>query len=294
MALVDVVVVSYNSSGTLRACLEPLARMDDIHVIVVDNDSADGSLESVADLPVTQVALRTNLGFAHGNNVGREHGDSPYVLMLNPDARTDGASIRGLVKTLERDPRAGLAAPRILEPDGTLHFSQRRFPRLRSSFAQALLLHRVFPRAAWADELVRDPAAYERPGSPEWVSGACMLLRRADLEALGGLDDGFFLYSEDTDLCRRLRDAGLATRFVPEALVVHAGGSSAPRAALLPVLAASRLRYVRKHHGPVSGALHRLAIVLGAVTHALVARGGRQVRAGHARAARLAATSGRV
>ena len=99
-----------------------------------------------------------------------------------------------------------------IHDDGSLDFSQRLFPRLRSTYAQALFLHRVFPRATWTDELVRDEDAYARRGSPDWVSGACILVRRDALVELGGLDEGFFMYCEDIDLCRRLQVVGLRAR----------------------------------------------------------------------------------
>jgi hypothetical protein len=281
---VDVVVVAYNSSGVLRACVEPLTSSDRLHVIVVDNASTDGSLESVADLKLEAIGLETNGGFAHGCNAGWRAGGAPYVLFLNPDARIEPQAIEGLVALLERSPRAGAAAPRIIHDDGSLDYSQRRFPRLRSTYAQALFLHRLFPKAPWADELIRDGAAYERPGSPDWVSGACILIRRSALLELGGLDDGFFMYCEDIDLCRRLRDAGHDVLFDPSAEIVHVGGASAPRASLLPVLAASRLRYAAKHRSRSTAMLERVGIALGEATHLLVGRGGRAARAGHARA----------
>ena len=118
---------------------------------------------------------------------------------------------------LDADERVGVVAPQILDEDGHREPSLRRYPRLRSTYAQALFLHRVFRRAAWADELVHDPAAYERRGSAEWVSGACMLLRRSALVELGGMDDGFFLYCEDTDICQRLADRGYDVRYEPAA-----------------------------------------------------------------------------
>src|SRR6266511_3110398 len=136
---------------------------------------------------------------------------------------------------------AGGVAPRIVHTDGTLDYSQRRFPRLRSTYAQALFLHRLFPRATWTDEVIREDEAYARRGSPDWVSGACMLMRRSVLEELNGLDEGFFMYCEDIDLCRRLRRAGYDLVFEPDARVLHEGGASAPRTSLLPVLASSRL-----------------------------------------------------
>lgn len=284
--LVDVVVVSFNSREHLRGCVEPLVAIDDVRVTVVDNASSDGSLEAVADLPVTTISLERNGGFASGSNAGWRAGKGAYVLLLNPDARIDRESLYELVQALERDPAAGAAAPKILHADGTLHFSQRRFPRLRSTYAQALFLHRLFPRASWTDEVVRTEEAYESAGSPDWVSGACILVRRSVLERLGGLDEGFFMYSEDTDLCRRIRDVGLDVRFEPEAVVVHEGGASAPRSSLLPELAASRVRYAQKHEGPLGAAFERIGIGLGAVTHLVAGRGGAAARTGHARALR--------
>ncbi len=284
----DVVVVSYRSRAQLRGCVQPLVGSGKIQVIVADNASDDGSLETVADLPVTRLALGENRGFAAGCNAGWRAGSSPYVLFLNPDARIDPETVGMLVDVLERDPMAAIAAPRVLEPDGELDFSQRRFPRLRSTYAHALFLHRLFPRAAWASELVRDPAAYERPGSPEWVSGACLLVRRAVLEVLDGWDEGFFMYCEDKDLCRRVRNAGYDVRFEPTATVRHEGAGSAPRPSLAHVLAESRVRYARKHHGRVVAELERAGIALTALTHIFVARGGRVARAGHAAALRAA------
>jgi len=284
----DIVVVSYRSRAQLRGCVERLAGSEAVHLIVVDNASDDGSLDTVADLPVTRLALSENRGFAAGCNAGWRAGSSPHVLFLNPDARIDPEAVGVLVDVLEREPAAAIAAPLVLEPGGELDFSQRRFPRLRSTYAHALFLHRLFPRAAWASELVRDPAAYERPGSPEWVSGACLLVRRTVLEELDGWDEGFFMYCEDKDLCRRARDAGHDVRFEPAATVRHEGGRSAPRPSLAHVLAASRVRYARKHHGRVVAELERAGIALTALTHIFVARGGRVARAGHAAALRAA------
>jgi N-acetylglucosaminyl-diphospho-decaprenol L-rhamnosyltransferase len=281
---VDVVVVSYNSAEELRSCVEPLAGMPDVNVIVVDSASTDGSVASVSDLPVTVEALKENRGFAHGCNAGARRGNAPYVLLLNPDATLDKPSLERMVATAEADPAIGAVAPRIQDVDGTLDWSQRRFPRLRSTFAQALFLHRFFPLAPWTDELVRDPAAYERSASPEWASGACLLVRRTALERLGGLDEGFFLYCEDMDLCRRLRGQGLDIRYDAGAICIHEGGASAPRSSLLPVLAASRIRYARKHQPRHVALLERLGVVIGGLTHAVVTRGGRATRRGNLRA----------
>lgn len=286
MAPVDVVVVSFNSRETLRDCVEPLCGEAGITVIVVDNASSDGSVDSITDLPALVVGRNVNGGFASGCNAGWRAGEAPYVLLLNPDARIQPDGIRALARALDEDPAVGIVAPRIVTSTGSLDFSQRRHARLRSTFARALFLHRLSPRSAWADELVRDEERYRTPGTAEWVSGACLLVRRAILEQLGGLDERFFMYCEDADLCRRTWNAGYSVRFEPAVTCVHEGGASAPRGRLLPVLAASRIDYARTHGTRVGSLLERAGIALGAVTH-LLAPKGREVRVGHARTLRV-------
>lgn len=135
---VEVVVVSYNSRDHLRACVEPLARLDDVRVIVTDNASNDESLASIDDLPVHAIALTPNGGFAHGCNAGWRASDGEYVFFLNPDAHIARESIDVLVRVPEESPNVGGVAPLIGHDDGSLDFSQWRYPRLRSTYAQAL------------------------------------------------------------------------------------------------------------------------------------------------------------
>jgi N-acetylglucosaminyl-diphospho-decaprenol L-rhamnosyltransferase len=278
-ATVDVVVVSFNSREHLRACVEPLAGLDDIHVIVVDNASTDGSLEAIDDLEVTTVQLDMNGGFAHGCNAGWRRGGAPLVLFLNPDSVVNPAAVRGLAAVLEGNESIGAVAPRILEADGSLAFSQRRYPRPSITFSQGLFLHRLFPGAAWADDIVRDERAYAESSSPEWVSGACILVRRLALEELD-------------DLCHRLHGAGHDVRYEPSVTLVHDGGGSAPRTSLLPVLAQSRVLYARKHFGLSARVLERIGLALGEATHVLVARG-KGGRRGQARALLAVVAPGR-
>jgi GT2 family glycosyltransferase len=279
---VDVVVVSYNSREHLRSCVEPFVGLPGIRVIVIDNASEDGSLDAVADLPVLALA-RHNGGFAFGCNAGWREGKAPFVLFLNPDATLDVESLDQLVGVLAADSRVGAVGPKLVSTNGSLILSQRRYPRLRSTYAEALFLHRVWPRAEWVSESVRALGAYERPGAPEWLSGTCLLVRRDALERVGGFDERFFLYCEEIDLCRRLREAGFEIRYEPTAVCYHVGGASAPRPTLLPVLAQSRVRYAQKHFSAGGALLERLGIALNALTHSLFSRGA-AVRAGYARA----------
>lgn len=290
MALVDVVVVSYNSRDRLWRCVQPFTGMSDVCVIVVDNASTDGSLEALGELSVRTIRQSRNGGYAYGCNAGWRAGESPHVLFLNPDAQVDEDSVRRLVRILDEAEDVAVVGPKTLHEDGSLAFTQRRFPRSRSTFARVFFLHRLFPRASWSDEVIRDREAYERPGFPDWVEGSCLLVRRAALERVGGFDEGFFLYCEETDLCRRLRQLGLGVRYEPSAVAVHEGGASAPRASLLPVAAASRIRYMRKHHGHAGAFLERVGVGLRALVHVVVTREGWDARLGHARSLQVVTT----
>jgi N-acetylglucosaminyl-diphospho-decaprenol L-rhamnosyltransferase len=285
-ARVDVVVVSYNSADLLRACVEPLAADPRIHVVVVDNASSDESVGSVAGLPIDLHALSVNLGFGGGCNVGWRGATAPYVLFLNPDAQMEPDGVLRLADELERT-AAGAVAPRIVNDEGELEWSLRRFPLVRSIYGQALFLHRLFPKATWADEVIRDPERYEEEGPCEWASGACLLVGRELLEQIGGFDEGFFMYCEDVDLCRRIWDAGRPVVYVPNVVSSHSGGASAPRWQLFGVLARSRIRYARKHYGRLRAIAYRVGVGLSALTH-LVAGKGVQRRRGHARALAVA------
>ena len=287
IARVDVIVVSYNSSAYLRGCVEPFLGNDDYEVFVVDNASTDGSLAMVADRPITAIQLDTNDGFAHANNVALARATAEFVLFLNPDARISPEAVQLLAASLDSSTRIAAIGPRIVDAGGLLDFSQRRFPRVRSTFARALFLHHVFPRAPWSDDIVRDDAAYASIRSSEWLSGACILARRDVLEELGGWDDDFFLYGEDIDLCMRIWNAGFEVRFDPAAEAVHVGGASADRSNLTPVLAESRIRYARKHGGERTALLVRAGLALETVTRILAGRGGWRARAGYVQALKV-------
>ena len=280
-------IVSYRSDEMLRGCVAPLAAIDGVRVTVVDNDSPGSDpLATIADLPVDAVRAPRNGGFAYGCNIGAARGSAPLLLFLNPDARIDAASLRALTDALMADPGTALVGPRILDEGGDLAYSLRRFPRLRSTYAKALFLHRAWPHADWTDELVRDPAAYRCPHAVDWVSGACMLVRREAYEALGGFDEGLFLYCEDTDLCRRLWHAGHAVRFEPHAIARHVGGASSGAGETQAIAARSRVYYARKHHGPVAAGAERAGIALDEATHALASLARPAARRGHLQALR--------
>jgi hypothetical protein len=266
-ATVDVVVVAYNSRDTLRVCIEPLVRLPWVAVTVVDNACPEDSVRVIEDLPVRIVRSPRNGGFAYGCNLGMASGSADFVLLLNPDAEIDAASLAVLVDALHADPSLAGVGPRTVDGAGNLVFTQRRFPRLRFTYAQGLFLHRT-PGSAWADDKIRDPEAYEGSGTSDWISGCCVLLRRDAVASVGGLDEGFFLYSEETDLFKRLATAGWQAGFAPRATARHVGYQSADRNATEPTRAASRVLYARKHHGRLVAVLEAFGVAVGALAHA--------------------------
>jgi N-acetylglucosaminyl-diphospho-decaprenol L-rhamnosyltransferase len=278
MPLVDVVVVAYNSAANLRACIEPLTAAADLRVLVVDNASSDDGAATVQDLPVTLVSSPTNVGFAAGSNLGWRSGNAPYVLFLNPDASVDPTGVRALAEAAS-DPAIGAVAPRIVDSDGAVEYSQHRFPTLSSVLIQALLLDRIPGLGNREHGDVTDPQAYESQGSPDWVGGACLLLRRSTLEWLGGFDERFFMYAEDMDLCRRIRDLGLDVRFVPAIEIRHEGGASASAPRRSAMQMESRVLYARKHHTQPVAAAFVVIFSVGLVMRLLLDAGNRAAHA---------------
>ena len=290
---VDVVIVAYRSGDHLRGAVEPLVGLDGVQVIVVDNASPDDSVEAVADLPISIVQNQSNLGFAKACNIGWRHGTGRYVLFLNPDARIGEASLTRLVERLERD-GPGLAGPRTVTSAGELVHSQRRFVGVAAVWAQVFFLHRVLGDGASVDGIIREAGAYEQTQTPDWLSGACMLLPRDVLETLGGFDERFFMYCEDRDLCRRIRRLGLEVVFEPAATAVHDEGSSAPSWRMAPVLVRSQVAYTEKYLRGWRRIATRIGIALHEAVRVVVVRGGRSARAGHFRGLIAALTPSRV
>jgi GT2 family glycosyltransferase len=158
-----------------------------------------------------------------------------------------------------------------------------------SAWGRVLPLQRL-TRAPWADDLIRDPQAYEQSWSPSWMSGACLLVRRAAFAEIGGFHEGYWMYCEDADLCRAMRVTGWRTAYEPAACARHAGGASAPRASLLAAHAESRVRYAARWDGARGTRSVRAALALHHLVRAALSRG-RALRSGHVAAARTALTA---
>jgi N-acetylglucosaminyl-diphospho-decaprenol L-rhamnosyltransferase len=244
-----VVIVTYNSAHVIGDLLESLPRALDgltADVVVVDNGSTDGTPGLVAALGTCRVVRSANVGYAGGINRGvREAAQAQAILILNPDVRLHPGSLPPLLAAL-REPGVGIAAPRVLTPRGELHLSLRREPTL----PRALGLTKT--RLAVFSEYVYDPSAYARPCTVDWALGAVLLMSRECYKALGGWDETFFLYSEETDLALRARDAGLLTRYEPRSVAVHIGGQSGRSHRTHAMQIVNRVRLYRRRHGALA------------------------------------------
>jgi N-acetylglucosaminyl-diphospho-decaprenol L-rhamnosyltransferase len=290
---IDVVIVSDNNHATLRACVEPLVAVPGLTITVVDNASTDGSLAALAGLGVRTCRSDHNRGFASGCNLGMAAGVAPLVLFLNPDASIRPQELERLVGVLGSELDVGVVGPRLVDGAGKLVPSLGRFQRAGSTWAQALFVHRLLRTTRWANDITPHAALHEQVAYPEWLPGACLLVRRDLMQRLGGFDEGFFLYGEDMDLCARIGAAGYRIRYEPHAVAYHEGGHSAPRTTLFAAFARSRIRFARLHAGRVSALLQHAGLIAGAMTHLVAAVGRPAYARGYAAALYATLTPGR-
>jgi GT2 family glycosyltransferase len=280
-----VVIVSHNDAHWLEPCLTSvLAHAGDVQLelIVVDNASTDGTRELVEDrFPDARVVSSPNRGFAYGNNRGLEHTSARYALLLNPDTVILDGTFAELIATLDAAPELGLAGVRQVDAEGALLPTIRRFPNAARALGEALASERWPRRPHWAGERVLDSDVYTRAHDCDWTAGSFMLIRREALLSAGVLDERFFLYSEETDLCLRIKRAGWRIQHLPLMTIRHHAGKAGARPALVAQDALSRKLYARKHLAP----LHR-GLFLGAVgmRHALRGAGARAYELTGARA----------
>jgi GT2 family glycosyltransferase len=279
----SVVVVNYQTDDALAECLASVARTTKglgVECIVVDN-SASLAVAGFADRfpAVRLVENRANVGFAAAANQGIRLARGRHVLCLNPDTLVHDGAVATLVAYLDARPDVGAVGGRLLESDGSLQYSCRRFPGYFTIFfGRYAVLTRLLPGNAASRDYMYLDWDHRSVREVDWLSGACLMVRSEVIAATGGFDEGYFLFVEDMDWCRRIRDAGWRVVYVPDAVVTHHIGAS--RGAVPPRVVWARhrgmLRYVRKHFGaprPVEWAVAAALGVRGAVlTAAYVVR----------------------
>lgn len=258
------IIVTWNSKQFLAKCLDSMRahhRNGLMEVIVVDNASSDGTVSELKPSypDVLWIENRENTGFAKANNLGMERASGRYLCLVNPDVEFLDNSVERLCRYMDAHPEAGLCGPRILNSDRTLQYSCREYPSLWNNLCFALGLHRLFPRHPVFSSELMSYFDHDEVREVEAISGCFVVVRREALLDVGPLDEGFFMYSEDLDWCRRFNDRGWKIVFNPEATAVHYGGGSSDQApadfAVMKDLAITR--YWRKHHGAVENMLIR-------------------------------------
>jgi hypothetical protein len=279
----SIVIVNWNVREWLRRCLVSIAGSDGLvvgldtlrystgggwraEVIVVDNASTDDSGSMLArDFRWVQViANQENLGFTRANNQGLAASYGRYVLFLNPDTDLSPDALKLLLAYAEAHPQVGVLGPQLRYGDGSLQSSRRRFPTLATFFLESTVVQRWWPRNRVLARYYMLDLPNDAVSRVDWVVGACMLVRRAVLEQIGGFDEGFFMYSEELDLCHRAVDAGWQVVYLPEAVVTHYEGKSSEQVVATRHVRfhSSRVRYVRKYHGRVAALVVRSFLLL--------------------------------
>ncbi|MEX0650072.1 MAG: glycosyltransferase family 2 protein [Candidatus Andersenbacteria bacterium] len=261
----SVIIVNWNTGSLLKRCLESLSALPEkdliTQVVVVDNASTDDSVEQAKvdtyGIPVEWKQLKTNAGFAKANNVGIDwtlhaHGMDQHILLLNPDTEVQPAALLTMLNVLDRHGDVGIVGPKLFEPGGKFQASVHSFPTLGTLITVYLKLHSLFPNS------MKGQAGISTETVVDEVKGAAYLIRDETMDAVGPLDERYWIWFEEVDYCKRAQQAGWKTMYTPNAAVLHYGGVSFNQLVglrrSLPFLV-SGYRYANKHLGIIAGAV---------------------------------------
>lgn len=267
---VSVIIVNWNAQADLLNCLASLDRsrseIVQFDVWVVDNASKDGSVQAVkTQYPnVNVIANAINLGFSAANNQAITQSNSDYVFLLNSDAYVHAGCLTALLSFATSNTRAAIIGPKVLNTNNTIQQSCRRFPTLGAGFFRNTLLGSLFPKNKYAYEYLMGDFMHDVVREVDWISGCAMWMRRDFLTSHGTLDERFFMYCEDVDICNRAWKSGSAVMYVPTGTVTHAIGRSSDKNAeqMIKEFHRSWYLYDLKTH-PNALVLRRVAVYLG-------------------------------
>jgi N-acetylglucosaminyl-diphospho-decaprenol L-rhamnosyltransferase len=278
--LVDlsIIIVNWNVATLLAACLDsilagpvtvgetPTGNKISVEIIVVDSGSTDGSVAMLRERypQVTVLAQPENVAFTRGNNIGLRAARGHYLLLLNPDTEVIDDALPQILTYLKTNPDVGIVGPHTLNSDGTTQSTRRRFPTMMTAFFESTWLQRFAPKSLLDAYYYRDKPDVDSTYDVDWVQGSAMMLRRAVYEQIGGMDEGYVMYSEELDWCKRAKDAGWRVVFVGAARIVHHGGKSTEQVVARShiLFQQSKLRYFRKYHGALASTVLRAFLLL--------------------------------
>jgi GT2 family glycosyltransferase len=272
-----IIIVNWNTPDYLAACLESVATdlatwpYGLVETYVVDNASADHSVNLVREqFPwVRLIENDTNVGFARANNQAAQIATGRYVLLLNSDTELHPGALQTMVTFLEEHPEAGAVGARLLNSDGSLQESAHPAPTLGRELWYLCHLDKLHPLAIYP----MDTWPTDQSRKVEILKGACLMFRQVVLDEVGLLDEDYFMYSEEVDLCKRVMQAGWGLYWEPRAVVVHHGGRSTEKVAfsMFMHLYKGKIMYFRKRHGRVTAALYKLVLAFAIVLRLLAA-----------------------
>ena len=262
----SVVTVGHNTGELLRACLSSLPSSGAaMEVLVVDAGSTDGTAELVGrEFPTVRLlATDQNLGFTRGNNRALRIARGRHLLLLNPDTAVRPGALAAMLAFLDAHPDVGVVGPQLRFPDGTIQPSRHRFPGRLTAFVDGTVLERWLGRSRLLDSFYLRDRGDDQRQDVDWLRGACLMVRREAAASAGLFDERFFMYSEEVDLCRRIRAAGWRIVYLPSAVVVHHEGKSSQQNPVARDIHFhdSRVRYYQKHLGRGWALALRLAVL---------------------------------
>jgi GT2 family glycosyltransferase len=254
--MLSVIILNWNAREWLERSIGAALAQETggwpFEVVLVDNASTDGSVdfarERFPDLRI--LALSENLGFAGGNNAAIRQTAGEYVMLLNPDTQAHPGAFAAMLDFMASHPRCGILGPKVVNPDGSLQYSCRRFATLEAGFFRNTPLGKLFPGAKSARDYLMKDVPHDKAMPVDWVSGAAMVIRRALLDEIGLLDEEYFMYTEDVDLCYRAHAAGWEVWYDPAGEITHAIGQSSDKNswAMIRAFHLSTWRFFNKHY----------------------------------------------
>jgi GT2 family glycosyltransferase len=272
--MISIIIVSWNTTQLLENCLRSILAhppLSSLEIWVVDNASTDGSPRMVREKfpQVHLIENHENVGFARANNQALQQSTGQYHLLLNPDTLVSAGALQALADFLDKHPKTGAAGPRILNPDSSLQISSHPRPTLTRELwylfhLDAVLPYAAYPKAKWQTN---------QPQEVDILMGACLVIRKDVLDQVGILDEGYFIYSEEVDLCYRIQRAGWHLHWIPQAEVVHFGGQSTQQVPteMFLNLYHSKVKYFRKHYGWSAAQIYKVILRLAALSRLVLA-----------------------
>lgn len=253
----SITICSWNTKEDLSICLASLEKVQheaNFETIVLDNNSEDGSPDMVErDFPwVRLIRMDKNLGFTGGHNYMLERRHGRHAFLLNSDTIVHEGALAKLMAYLEEDPKAGIIGPKLLNPDGSLQYSARKFPVPAAALFRNTPLGKLFPNNRYTREYLMQDWGHDEVREVDWVSGAAFLAREELLEKVGFFDPEYFMFSEDVDLCFRAWKGGFKVVYLPTAVITHAIGRSTDKAPnrMIGRFHSSMFRFYRKNMLP--------------------------------------------